>query len=300
MKILFMGTPSFAVPTLEELAKDYEIVGVVCQPDKPAGRGKKLTPPPVKVTAQRLGLRVFQPERIKTFIETLKDLKSDLIVVVAYGKILPKEIIYSPPYKTLNLHASLLPKYRGASPIHRALIAGERETGNTVMLVTEKMDAGDILAQEKVAIEEEDNLFTLSEKLSKKGAKLLSRTIPLWVEGKIKPIPQREELATYAPPVQKEEMRICWKADAESVRNRIRGLYPNAFTFFRGQRIKILKASLTDGEGQPGEVLNGADLIVAYGKGALKVEELISPKGKRMSGKDFCRGYRPKEGELFG
>ena len=300
MKILFMGTPSFAVPTLEELAKDYEIVGVVCQPDKPAGRGKKLTPPPVKVTAQRLGLRVFQPERIKTFIETLKDLKSDLIVVVAYGKILPKEIIYSPPYKTLNLHASLLPKYRGASPIHRALIAGERETGNTVMLVTEKMDAGDILAQEKVAIEEEDNLFTLSEKLSKKGAKLLSRTIPLWVEGKIKPIPQREELATYAPPVQKEEMRICWKADAESVRNRIRGLYPNAFTFFRGQRIKILKASLTDGEGQPGEVLNGADLIVACGKGALKVEELISPKGKRMSGKDFCRGYRPKEGELFG
>ncbi len=300
MKILFMGTPSFAVPTLEELAKDYEIVGVVCQPDKPAGRGKKLTPPPVKVTAQRLGLRVFQPERIKTFIETLKDLKPDLIVVVAYGKILPKEIIYSPPYKTLNLHASLLPKYRGASPIHRALIAGERETGNTVMLVTEKMDAGDILAQEKVAIEEEDNLFTLSEKLSKKGAKLLSRTIPLWVEGKIKPIPQREELATYAPPVQKEEMRICWKADAESVRNRIRGLYPNAFTFFRGQRIKILKASLTDGEGQPGEVLNGADLIVACGKGALKVEELISPKGKRMSGKDFCRGYRPKEGELFG
>ena len=300
MKILFMGTPSFAVPTLEELAKNYEIVGVVCQPDKPAGRGKKLTPPPVKVTAQRLGLRVFQPERIKTFIETLKDLKPDLIVVVAYGKILPKEIIYSPPYKTLNLHASLLPKYRGASPIHRALIAGERETGNTVMLVTEKMDAGDILAQEKVAIEEEDNLFTLSEKLSKKGAKLLSRTIPLWVEGKIKPIPQREELATYAPPVQKEEMRICWKADAESVRNRIRGLYPNAFTFFRGQRIKILKASLTDGEGQPGEVLNGADLIVACGKGALKVEELISPKGKRMSGKDFCRGYRPKEGELFG
>ena len=300
MRILFMGTPSFAVPSLEELAKKFEIVGVVCQPDRPAGRGKKLTPPPVKVAAQNLGLRVFQPERIRSFIETLGDLKPDLIVVVAYGKILPREIIYSPPYRTLNLHASLLPKYRGASPIHRALMAGEKETGNTVMLVTEKMDAGDILTQEKVPIEEEDNLLTLSEKLAKRGAKLLSETVSLWVEGKIKPVPQDEKSATYAPPVQKEELRICWKADAESIRDRVRGLYPNAFTFFRGQRIKVLKASLTDGEGQPGEVLDGENLTVACGRGALRIEELISPKGKKMSGEDFCRGYRPKRGEILG
>ncbi|AAC07851.1 methionyl-tRNA formyltransferase [Aquifex aeolicus] len=298
-RILFMGTPQFAVPSLEEFAKNFKVIGVVAQPDKPAGRGKKLTPPPTKVLAQKLGIPIYQPEKKKELIPLVEELKPDCIVVVAYGKILPKEVLDLPPYKTINLHASLLPKYRGAAPIQRAIMAGEKETGNTVMLVNEEMDAGDILAQEKIPIEEEDNFLTLSEKLAKSGAKLLVNTLRLWFEGKVKPVPQNHEEATYAPPVQKEEYRICWKASAESVRDRIRGLYPNAYTTFRGNRIKILKARVVDLEGYPGEIQDTKRLIVACGEKSLEILELISPKGKKMRGEDFMRGYRPQLYEPF-
>ena len=294
-----MGTPQFAVPSLEEVAKHFNVIGVVAQPDKPAGRGKKLTPPPTKVLAQKLGIPVYQPEKKRELIPIVKELKPDCVVVVAYGKILPKEVLEIPPYGTVNLHASLLPKYRGAAPIQRAIMAGEKETGNTVMLVNEEMDAGDILTQEKIPIEEEDNFITLSEKLANRGAKLLVNTLKLWFEGKIKPVPQDHEKATYAPPVQKEEFRICWKAPAESVRDRIRGLYPNAFTTFRGNRIKILKAKVVDLEGYPGEIQDTKKFIVACGERSLEILELISPKGKKMSGEDFMRGYRPKLYELL-
>jgi len=294
-----MGTPQFAVPSLEELAKNFHVIGVVAQPDKPAGRGKKLTPPPTKVLAQKLGIPIYQPEKKKDLIPLVKELKPDCIVVVAYGKILPKEVLEVPPYGTVNLHASLLPKYRGAAPIQRAIMAGERETGNTVMLANEEMDAGDILAQEKLPIEEEDNFITLSEKLARSGAKLLVNTLKLWFEGKIKPVPQEHDKATYAPPIQKEEFRICWKAPAESVRDRIRGLYPNAYTTFRGSRLKILKAKVVDLDGYPGEIQDTKRLIVACGEKSLEILELISPKGKKMSGEDFMRGYRPKLYESF-
>ena len=289
-----MGTPIFAVPSLKALAEKFEVIGVVAQPDKPAGRGQKLTPPPTKVVAKELGIPVYQPERIRDFVPEVKKLKPDCIVVVAYGKILPKELIHLPPYGSINLHASLLPKYRGAAPIQRALMAGERETGNTVMLINERMDAGDILSQERVPIEEEDNLLTLSEKLAKSGARLLVDTLYEWFEGRIKPVSQREEEATYAPPVQKEEYRICWKASAKSVRDRVRGLYPNAYTIFRGKRIKILRVKVLNLSGEPGEILSKDKLIIGCGSGAIEVMELISPKGKKMSGEEFVRGYRPK------
>ena len=178
-------------------------------------------------------------------------------------------------------------------------MAGEKETGNTVMLVNERMDAGDILSQEKVKIEEEDNFLTLSEKLSRKGANLLLKTLKEWFEGKIKPTPQDDSKATYAPPVQKEEYRICWKAEAESVRDRVRGLYPNAYTTFRGERVKILKVKVVNTEGEPGEILDRKKLIVGCGKKAVEVLELISPKGKKMTGEDFMRGYRPQLFESF-
>ncbi len=299
MKILFMGTPQFAVPSLRALSENFEIIGVITQPDRPAGRGKKLTPPPVKVLAQELGVQVYQPERIKDFVPEIKSLKPDCIVVVAYGKILPKEILEIPPYKVINLHASLLPRYRGAAPVQRALIAGERITGNTVMIVNERMDAGDILFQEEIEIDEEDNFYTLSEKLSTKGADLLIRTLKLWFEGKIEPKPQDENEATYAPPIQREEFRICWKAQAESVKHKVRGLYPNTYTIFRGERIKILKVRTVNGEGEPGEVIDHKNFTVACGSGAVQILELISPKGKRMSGKEFTRGYAPEKGELL-
>ena len=289
-----MGTPLFAVPSLKALYEKFEVVGVVAQPDRPAGRGQKLTPPPVKVAASELGIPVYQPEKIKEFIPKVKELNPDCIVVVAYGKILPRELIYLPPYGSINLHASLLPKYRGAAPIQRALMAGEKETGNTVMLINEKMDAGDILSQESLIVEEEDNFYTLSEKLAKRGARLLVETLEKWFERKISPIPQDDDQATYAPPIQKEEFRICWKAPAESVKDRVRGLYPNAYTTFRGKRIKILKAKVLDMQGEPGEILSRGRFIVGCGKGAVEILELISPKGKKMSGEEFMRGYKPK------
>ncbi len=298
-RILFMGTPLFAVPSLERLTEEFEVIGVVAQPDRPAGRGQKLTPPPTKLLAREKGIPVYQPERIKDFTEKIRELSPDCIVVVAYGKILPKEILDIPPYGVVNLHASLLPRYRGAAPIQRALMAGEKITGNTVMLVNEKMDAGDILSQEEIPIEEEDNFLTLSEKLAKRGAELLVRTLKDWFGGRIKPVPQREEEATYAPPVQKEEFRICWKADAQSVKDRVRGLYPNTYATFRGKRIKLLRARVVEEEGEPGEVLSTEKFIVGCGKKAVEVLELISPKGRKMSGEEFVRGYRPQLFEVL-
>jgi len=303
LRTVFFGTSPFAVPTLEKLFedKDIELVAVITQPDRPAGRGKKLTPPPVKKRALELGLgdRIFQPERIRNeeFYNFFRSLNPDVAVVVAYGKLIPKEVFDFPKYKTLNLHASLLPKYRGAAPIHRAIMAGERETGNSVMLIDEGLDSGPVLAFEREPILEEDNINTLSERLAKKGADLLLKTLKRWVRGEIKPVPQREQEATYAPPILKSEYRICWKAQAESVRDRIRALYPNAYTTFNGKRIKILSAKETDIKSNlpPGSVYpyNKDGLYVVCGdQKVLKVEELINPKGKKVKGEDFIRGYK--------
>jgi len=303
LRVAFFGTSPFAVPTLEELFrdKDLELVAVITQPDKPAGRGKKLTPPAVKKKAIELGLEniVYQPSKIRNeeFYSFFRSLKPDIAVVVAYGKILPKEIFDLPKYKTLNLHASLLPKYRGAAPIHRAIMAGEKVTGNTVMLIDEGLDSGDILSQQEEAILENDNIVSLSERLATKGAKLLVETLKRWVKGEIKPIPQNDAEATYAPPIEKAEFRICWKAEAESVRDRIRALYPNTYTTFGGKRIKVLSASLTDIKSDlpAGFVYpyNRDGLYVVCGDGrVLKIEELINPKGKRVKGEDFIRGYK--------
>uniref|UniRef100_A0A7C2Z2K0 Methionyl-tRNA formyltransferase n=1 Tax=Hydrogenobacter sp. TaxID=2152829 RepID=A0A7C2Z2K0_9AQUI len=293
MRLLFFGTPDFAVPSLLRLTKEFNVVGLVCQPDRPSGRGQRLTPPPTKMVAKELGIEAFQPEKKAQIMPIVESLKPDCIVVVAYGKILPPDVINYPRYGCINLHASLLPAYRGSAPIHRALMAGEKKTGNTVMLMDEGMDTGAILSQEKEEILEEDNLKSLSERLSQRGADLLVRTLKDWFEGKIEPIPQDHKRATYAPPIQKEEYRICWKAQAESVKDRIRGLYPDCYTFTeKGERVKVLKVKVVQGEGSPGEVLDRKRLIVACGEGAVEVLELISPKGKLMSGEEFMRGYK--------
>ncbi len=300
IEVLFMGTPSFAVPSLQILLKDpfFKVKAVVTQPDKPAGRGKKLTPPPVKLIATERGIKVFQPLNKEELKNIVDELKPDLIVVVAYGMILPPEVIYKPPHGAVNLHASLLPKYRGPAPIERVILAGEKETGNTVMLINERMDEGDILSQEVIPIEREDNRLTLAEKLAERGARLLIDTIKEWVSGNLKPVPQKGE-PTYAPLIRKEERRICWKADAESVRDRIRAFFPDAFTFFRNMRIKILNADVVEGYGFPGEIIDDREFIVACGEGALKIRELISPKGKRVRGEDFMRGYGNIRGEVL-
>ena len=307
IKVVFMGTPEFAVPPLKKLIEEgYDVKLVVTQPDRPAGRGKKLTPPPVKVVAEKAGIPVYQPEKVKENEELkrkLSEINPDVIVVAAYGKILPKWLLDLPKYGTINIHASLLPKYRGASPIQWALLNGEEETGVTVMKVIPKLDAGDIISQRKVKIEKEDNAQTLHDKLSKVGAELLSETLPLYISGKLKPVPQKEEEATYCPQISKEMGRIDWNESAERIFNKIRAFtpWPSAYTTFKGKRLKILKAEPVKGIGKPGEVVKAdRELIVATGSGALKIERL-KPEGKKeISGEEFIRGYRVKVGDFFG
>jgi methionyl-tRNA formyltransferase len=294
MKVVFCGTSSFAVPSLELLANEFDIMLVITQPDKPAGRGQKLTPSFVKQKALELNLKISQPEKISFLKEELLNLKPDIIIVVAYGQIIPKSMLEIPKFKSLNLHGSLLPKYRGAAPIQRALMQGEKETGNTVILMSSKMDEGDVLSMESMPIEEEDNYETLSKKLSTAGARLLRDTIKKWVDSKITPVPQNHQEATYAMPILKEELRICFKTSAFSIHNKIRGVYPNAYGVSNNQNIKILKTKVVEKDLnlKPGELFyDNKSLYVGTGDLPLEILEIMSLKGKRVSGREFAIGY---------
>ncbi len=294
MRIVFCGTSAFAVPSLELLAREFEISLVITQPDKPAGRGQKLTAPPVKQKALELNLKVAQPEKISYLKDDIKSLKPDVMIVVAYGQIIPKSMLEIPAYKSLNLHGSLLPKYRGAAPIQRALMQGEKQTGNSVILMSPKMDEGDILSMESIPIEEEDNYETLSYRLSIKGAELLKNTLINWVNGNITPVPQNHEEATYAMPILKEELRICFKTSAFSIHHKIRGLYPNAYGVSNNHNIKILKTRIIEKDLslKPGELFyDGKSLFVGTGDLPLEILEIMSLKGKRITGREFAIGY---------
>ncbi len=308
LRLVFMGTPQFAVPILEALIKSgEEILAVVTQPDKPAGRGKKLTPPPVKVLAEKHGLPVLQPQKIKdpAFLAKLKGLAPDVIVVAAYGKILPKEVLEIPRFGCINVHASLLPKFRGAAPINWALIAGEKESGVTIMQMDEGMDTGDILLMEKVPIAEDETAGTLHDKLASLGARLIVEALKLLKEGKLTPRKQPEEGASYAPMLKKEDGLLDFGRPATELAILIRGLdpWPTAYAYFRGKLIKFFRPRVEKGpSGEPGEIL-GLDgegyLRIGTGDGVLKVKELQLAGKKRISAEEFVRGYRPKAGEKF-
>ena len=307
MKIIFMGTPEFAVPSLRALVDSGdEVVAVVTQPDKPKGRGLEVAPPPTKVLAERHGIPVLQPAKIKTeeFFNELKKFNPDLICVAAYGKILPKNILDLPHYGCINVHASLLPKYRGAAPINWAIIRGEKVTGITTMKMDEGMDTGDMLLKKEVPIEDEDTGETLSEKLSEIGARLLIETIRLLKEGQLNPIPQDHSQANYAPMLKKEDGKIDWQKSAEEIRNLIRGalLWPSAYTNLEGKLLKIYKVRLAGGEGKPGEVIKSESgiLRVATGKGALDILKLQIEGGKKLETQVFLRGRRIEEGMVLG
>ncbi len=300
MNIIFMGTPDFAVPCLEKLiGAGYSILEVVTQPDRPKGRKKELTPPPVKEAALKHGVPVFQPEKLKSpeAVEHIVSLQPDLIVTAAYGQILPKSIIDLPKWGCINVHASLLPKYRGGAPIHKSIIEGEQETGVTIMYMVEKLDAGDILSQVVVPIEKEDHVGTLHDKLSEAGSALLLETIPLLIEGKIKPRKQEEELVTYAWNIQREDEKINWNRSAREIYNQIRGLHPwpVAYAQLGDQVFKVWWAEAVSenatGE-EPGTILNwqpeGID--VACGNGVVRLKEVQPAGKKRMSVSDFVRG----------
>lgn len=304
-QIIFMGTPDFSVPVLRQIINDgYEVIGVVTQPDRPVGRKKILTPPPVKVEAIKHSIPVFQPEKIRDLneLEKILSLKPELIITAAFGQILPKKLLEAPKYGCINVHASLLPELRGGAPIHYAIIQGKKKTGITIMYMAEKLDAGDIITQVEVPIAEEDNVGTLHEKLSKAGAILLSETLPLLIEGKLPSIPQNDNLATFAANIKREQEKIDWTKSGEEIYNHIRGLnpWPVAFTSLEGKIIKIWRSEKTiyrAKNAEPGTIVHIEEdgITVATGNDiSIKIKEL-QPSGKtKMPVQDFIRGAGSK------
>ena len=293
-----MGSPEFAVPTLRALAETYPVVGVVTQPDRPAGRGRKPTPPPVKQLALELGIPVMQPRRLRApeAFEQLQAWQPDLIVVAAYGQILRPNVLQLPRYGCINVHASLLPRWRGASPIQHAILHGDAETGITIMLMDEGMDTGPILTQETLPIAPDDTAGTLSPKLSALGARLLLKTLPGYLKGEIHPQPQPEEGVTYAPLLKKEDGRLDFAEPAEALARRVRAFnpWPGTFTEWQGKLLKIHRSHAA-AQPSPGAgerlVVEGKPAIGA-GEGVLVLDE-VQPAGKKpMPGEVFLRGAR--------
>jgi len=299
--IIFMGTPEFAVPALKALHEnDQNITLVVTQPDRPKGRGRKRTPSPVKETAVNLGYSVIQPSSVRTveFSNCIEKHVPDFIVVIAFGHIIPKNILNIPKIATINIHASLLPKYRGPAPIQWAIINEEKETGVTTMLMDEGMDTGDILLSSKLEIAPDDTSKSLHDRLAVLGADLLLQTLNTFESGDINPTSQDHSQATYAPMLKKNDGRINWEKPANALEAFIRGMtpWPGAFTFHEKKRLKIFRAKtiVMDTEASPGSVIKGFpdELWISTGKGVLTIMELQSESGKRLLVKDFLRGYK--------
>lgn len=311
MRVVYMGTPAFAVPGLEALISrpEHEVAGIVTGPDRPMGRGLKTAPSPVKETALRHGIPVWQPEKLRDpgFLDALRSLDAGLFVVVAF-RILPNELLAIPPRGTINLHPSLLPRYRGAAPIQWAVMNGDKVTGVTTFLVERRVDAGDILCQETVPIGPEETAGELHDRLSRTGADLLLRTVDRVADGRIRPRPQRGE-ASPAPRISREDGRIDWRLPARAIYNRVRGLnpVPMAFTTWRGRRLRIMASQpvCLEGEGvrPPGEIVSADEhrgIIVQAGEGGLRLDR-VQPEGRsRIEGAEFVRGYRPAAGDLLG
>ena len=316
MKIIFMGTAELSCASLEKLAKKFSVAAVVTQPDKPKGRDLRLTPSPVKILAEKLKLPVLQPlkARDEQFVSELRGLKPDLLVAVAYGQILPQTILDLPLHGCLNVHTSLLPKYRGAAPIQRAIADGEPETGVTIMKMDAGLDTGPILATRRTPILPEDNSQTLHDRLARLGAELLVGIIPDYVAGKILPQPQPAEGASYAAKIKKEDGRIDWSEPAEKILNRLRAFtpWPGAFTFSNGKLLKIWKASLAQEASYEGISIhnsriatgtilsaNADGILVLCGKDALMIFELQREGGRRMSAAEFLAGHALQPGGRF-
>ena len=308
MRVVFFGTPDFAVPTLERLLSepDFEVVGVVSQPDTRRGRGSQVSPPPVKATAIALkpDLKIWQPDRLKkdkTVLAELESLEADVFVVVAYGQILSQKILNMPKHGCINMHGSLLPKYRGAAPIQWAIAKGESITGITTMQMDAGIDTGAMLLKAELEILSEDNTDTLSVKLANLGAGLLVDTLRQLTT--ITPEPQDDALSCYAPMIGREDWQLDWNLEAIALHNRIRAFYPNCYTDFREQRLKITKTEVISEDenlelvGKVTEIRKGKGFVVQTGKGFLLIKE-VQPAGKKpQSGWDFVNGARIVIGE---
>jgi len=306
-RIIFFGSPEFAIPSLEALYEKEEVIAVVTQPDKPKGRGLKPSPSPVKAWASSKGLKVLEPIKLKDpqFIQILKDLSPDLIVVCAYGKIIPKEILEIPKFGCWNIHASLLPKYRGASPINWAILEGEKETGITIMLMDEGLDTGPILLQKKIPISENDDANSLSQKLAQLGKETILSAIELHKKGELKIIPQPEEGISYAPILKKEDGFFTFEEPAEKIEKKIKAFlpWPSAFTYYKNKLLKVFSAKAVPlkHEEKPGTILdiNKDGILVATSKDAILLKEVQLEGKKKISAYEFACGQRLKKGVLW-
>lgn len=302
-RVVFMGTPEFAVPSLRTLASTERVSLAVTNPDRPSGRGRAMTPPPVKREALRLGIPVFQPEKARhpEAVQRIAAERPDLIVVVAYGQILPQSILDIPRLFCVNVHASLLPKYRGAAPINWAVARGETTTGVTIMRMDAGMDTGPMLHVRTLPIADEDTAATLFGKLAVLGAEALAEALAKLRDGTLVETPQDAALATYAPMLKKEHGRIDWSRPASEVRNLVRGMdpWPSAYTSHGGKILKILSAAVCEGRGEPGEVLSvdRDGIVVACGGGALRILAVQPEGGKAMPAWAYAQGRRIARGE---
>lgn len=310
MKLIFLGTPHFATPTLKGLAQTaHEILTVITQPDRPRGRGMRPAPTPVKTAALELGLPIMQPEKASSpaALEQVRRFEPDVAVVVAYGQILKRDFLELPPLGCVNLHPSLLPRYRGPTPIQSAIMAGERETGVTTMLLDEGTDTGDILLQRELEISRDDTAGALHDRLAEAGAKLMIETLDAVESSSVVPKPQDESKATVTRKLTKEDSTIDWSLSAEEIFNLIRAMdpIPGCRTLLKGETLKVWKAEPLEGHakgGEPGRALKagGGDLIVQTGDAALKILELQPAGGRRMSANEFMRGHTLEEGTVLG
>lgn len=308
MRVIFMGTPDFAVPSLEALLTKHEVVLVVTQPDKPKGRGKKMVPTPVKACALEHGIPVLQPEKVKEpeFVEQLRSYEPDLIAVTAFGQILSEPILEMPKYGCINVHGSLLPKYRGAAPMQWSIIDGEKVTGITTMYMAKGLDSGDMLLKAEVVITDEDTFATIHDKMAVTGANLLLDTLDQLEAGTLERIPQDHDAATYAPMITKETGHIDWSKNRQDIINLIRGLnpVPAAYTIYEEEVLKIFGAVISDV--QADDAANGEivavvkkGFVVKCGDGCLLITEVQARGGKRMMTDAYLRGHAVKEGILL-
>lgn len=311
-RIVFMGTPEFAVPCLQALIDaGYTIPLVVTQPDKPVGRKQVMTPPPVKQLAAAHGIAAYQPAKLRKNDEALERLaaaEADLFVVVAYGKILPQSVLDLPARGCINVHASLLPRLRGSAPIQWAIVKGETETGVTTMVMDAGMDTGDMLLKAAVPIADDETGVSLADKLSRLGARLLLETLPAYLDGSLQPTPQDHAQATTIPLLNKEHGLIDWHQPAGAIDRQIRGLkpWPETYTYFRGRSLKVRQARVYDGEpgyaGNPGQILEigKTGLLVRTGDGILELQRVHPADGKEMDAAAFARGQRLETAEFLG
>ncbi|NWG15332.1 MAG: methionyl-tRNA formyltransferase [Chloroflexi bacterium] len=303
-KVVFMGTPDFSVPTLQTLIEHHDVIGVVTQPDRPAGRSQQLQVSPVKLLAQAAGIPVFQPEKIRRpeAIAELRRWTPDVYIVAAFGQILPQAVLDIPPYGSINVHASLLPRWRGAAPIQAAIRAGDTETGITIMKMDAGLDTGPMLSQRAIPIMPDETGQSLHDRLAQLGAELLNETLPGYLSGDIPPQPQPASGVTYAPQIKKEEGMIDWSLNAGAIERLVRAFtpWPGTYTFWKGQQLKILSGAAREGTGEPGRVIGTPDgLAVGTGRGLFYPAQVQLAGRKAMPIQAFVKGQPALVGSLL-